>query len=172
MIQVVYIAILACFVVHCCYSVAKLCVTCCDPIACSTPGLPVLHYLPEFAQIHVYWVGVAIQPSHPLTCLVRVNYQRESRSQEAAVAELGKATMACWPVVVVVERSGGLCGIVSSPAERCIRADVRVPRKIIWELQGYVCVFSLSTNLMVATFIEKGRLEEAAVGFRVRIWTC
>ena len=62
---------------------------------------------------------------------MRVNYQRESRSQEAAVAELGKATMACWPVVVVVERSGGLCGIVSSPAERCIRADERVPRKII-----------------------------------------
>ena len=54
MIQVVYIAILACFVVHCCYSVAKLCVTCCETIACSTPGLPVLHYLPEFAQIHVY----------------------------------------------------------------------------------------------------------------------
>ena len=25
-----------------------------------------LHYLPEFAQTHVYWVGDAIQPSHPL----------------------------------------------------------------------------------------------------------
>ena len=98
-------------------------------------------------------------------------YQRESRSHQAAVAELGKATMVSWTVVVVVERSGDLCGIVSSPAERCIRADVRLPRKIIWELQGYVCVFSLSTNLMVATFIEKGGLEEAAVGFRVRIWT-
>ena len=33
---------------------------------CSTPGFPVHHYLPEFAQIHVYWVGDAIQPSHPL----------------------------------------------------------------------------------------------------------
>ena len=33
---------------------------------CSTPGSPVLHYLPEFAQIHVYWVGDAIQPSQPL----------------------------------------------------------------------------------------------------------
>ena len=155
----------------CCCSVAQLCPTLCDPMDCNTPGLPVLHYLPEFAQIHVYWVGVAIQPSHPLTCLVRVNYQRESRSHQAAVAELGKATMVSWTVVVVVERSGDLCGIVSSPVERCIRADVRLPRKIIWELQGYVCVFSLSTNLMVATFIEKGGLEEAAVGFRVRIWT-
>ena len=33
---------------------------------CSTPGFLVLHYLPEFAQIHVHWVGDAIQPSHPL----------------------------------------------------------------------------------------------------------
>ena len=33
---------------------------------CSMPGSPVLHYLPEFAQIHVRWVGDAIQPSHPL----------------------------------------------------------------------------------------------------------
>ena len=34
---------------------------------CSTPGFPVLHYLPEFAQTHVHWVGDAIQPSHPLS---------------------------------------------------------------------------------------------------------
>ena len=33
---------------------------------CSTPGLPVLHNLPEFAQTHVHWVSDAIQPSHPL----------------------------------------------------------------------------------------------------------
>ena len=33
---------------------------------CSTPSFPVLHYLPEFAQTHVHWVGDAIQPSHPL----------------------------------------------------------------------------------------------------------
>ena len=37
-----------------------------DPVACRTPGLPVLHHLPEFAQTHVHWVGDAIQPSHPL----------------------------------------------------------------------------------------------------------
>ena len=29
------------------------------------PGLPVLHYLPEFAQTHVHLVSDAIQPSHP-----------------------------------------------------------------------------------------------------------
>ena len=34
---------------------------------CSTPGLPVLHQLPELAQSHVHPVGEAIQPSHPLS---------------------------------------------------------------------------------------------------------
>ena len=34
---------------------------------CSTPGFPVLHYLPEFAQTHIHWVNDAIQPSRPLT---------------------------------------------------------------------------------------------------------
>ena len=33
---------------------------------CSTPGLPVLHYLLELAQTHVLWVSDAIQPSHSL----------------------------------------------------------------------------------------------------------
>ena len=38
--------------------------TLCNPTNCSTTGFSVLHYLPEFAQAHVHWVGDAIQPSH------------------------------------------------------------------------------------------------------------
>ena len=34
---------------------------------CSIPGFCVLHCLPEVAQIHVYWVSDAIQPSHSLS---------------------------------------------------------------------------------------------------------
>ena len=41
--------------------------TLCDPMDCSTPGLPVHHQLPEFTQTHVHWVSDAIQPSHPLS---------------------------------------------------------------------------------------------------------
>ena len=33
---------------------------------CSPPGFPVFHHHLEFAQIHVHWVGDAIQPFHPL----------------------------------------------------------------------------------------------------------
>ena len=48
-------------------SVAQLCPTLCDHMDYSTPGLPVHRQLLEFTQTHVHWVGVAIQPSHPLS---------------------------------------------------------------------------------------------------------
>ena len=48
-------------------SVAQSCLTLCDPMNFSMPGLPVHHRLPEFTQTHVHRVGDAIQPSHPLS---------------------------------------------------------------------------------------------------------
>ena len=36
----------------CCCWIPKSCLTFCDPMDCSIPGFPVLHYLPEFAQTH------------------------------------------------------------------------------------------------------------------------
>ena len=48
-------------------SVTQSCLTLCDPMNRSTPGLPVHHQLPEFTQTHVRWVSDAIQPSHPLS---------------------------------------------------------------------------------------------------------
>ena len=47
-------------------SVAKWCPTLCDPMDCSTPGFPVLHYFSDFSQTHVHCVSDAIQPSHLL----------------------------------------------------------------------------------------------------------
>ena len=47
--------------------VTKSCPALCDTMDCSMPGIPVLHYLPEFAQIHVHWVSDAIRLSHPLS---------------------------------------------------------------------------------------------------------
>ena len=48
-------------------SVAQLCLTLCDPMDCSVPGLPVHHQLAEFTQTHVHRVGDAIQPSQHLS---------------------------------------------------------------------------------------------------------
>ena len=45
----------------------QLCPTLCDPMNCSTPGLPVCHQFLEFTQTHIHRVGDAIQPSHPLS---------------------------------------------------------------------------------------------------------
>ena len=48
-------------------SVTQPCPTLCNPMNCSTPGLPVHNHLPEFTQTHVHRVHDAIQPSHPLS---------------------------------------------------------------------------------------------------------
>ena len=48
-------------------SVAQSCQTICDPLDCSTQGLPVHHQLLELAQTHVHRIGDAIQSSHPLS---------------------------------------------------------------------------------------------------------
>ena len=46
-------------------SVAQSCPTLCDPMDCSTPGLPVQNQLPEFTQTLVHHISDAFQPSHP-----------------------------------------------------------------------------------------------------------
>ena len=48
-------------------SVAQLCLTLCNPMNCSMPGLPVHHRLLEFTQTHVHRVGDPIQPFHLLS---------------------------------------------------------------------------------------------------------
>ena len=48
-------------------SVTQLRLNLCNPMNCSTPGLPVHHQLPESTQTNVHWAGDAIQPSHPLS---------------------------------------------------------------------------------------------------------
>ena len=63
-------------------SVAQSCPTLCDPMDCSTPGFPVHHQLPEPAQTHGYWVGDAIQPSHPLSSFPLYTWESEDLSCE------------------------------------------------------------------------------------------
>ena len=48
-------------------SVAQLCLTLCNPMACSMPGFPLPHQLLELTQTHVHRVSDAIQLSHPLS---------------------------------------------------------------------------------------------------------
>ena len=50
-----------------CCSVAKLCLTLCDPMDCGTSSFPVLHYLPESVQIHVR----CISDNHLILCCLQ-----------------------------------------------------------------------------------------------------
>ena len=50
----------------CCCSVSQSCLTLCNPMDCSMPGLSVPHHFPKFAQVHVHCIGDAIHPSHPM----------------------------------------------------------------------------------------------------------
>ena len=55
------------FMYNSCFVVQLLsCVQLFNPMSCSTPGSSVLHYLLEYAQTHIHWVGDTIQPSHLL----------------------------------------------------------------------------------------------------------
>ena len=74
-----------------CCSVAKSCMNLWDPMDCSTPGLPILHYLPEFAQTHVLWVDDAIQLSH--LCCPLLHYF--SFIDEETRSSLGQAASKC-----------------------------------------------------------------------------
>jgi len=54
----------------------------CIPMDCSMPGFLVPHHLPVFAQVHVHWIGNAIQPissCHPLLLLPSVFCWDEAR---------------------------------------------------------------------------------------------
>ena len=56
------------YMFSCGCSVTKLCLALHDPVDYSTPGFPVLHYLPKFVQTHVYWVWANIEFGLILFC--------------------------------------------------------------------------------------------------------
>ena len=59
------------YIFCCCCSAAEFCPTLCDLIDCSPPGLPVLHYLPEFAQI---MSTESVMPLNHLICHPLLQY--------------------------------------------------------------------------------------------------
>ena len=87
-----------------CCSVAKSYPAFCDSMYRSMPGFPVLHYLQEFAQTLVHWVGDAIQPSHLDVKLITsmktlflkwVNFQRYLGLGFQCI--FGRAKLNPWP---------------------------------------------------------------------------
>ena len=106
---------------HCCCSVAQTCIFVCDPMDCSTPGLPVPYHPLEFAQVHVHWISDAIQPSHPPTSssLSALNL---SHHQELPVSQLlasgdqntgASASASVFPMNIQGRFPLGLTGLIS-----------------------------------------------------------
>ena len=105
---------------RCCYcSVTKSWLTLWDPMDCSTPDFHVLHYLPEFAQIHFLWHGGAILPFHPLppSSLPALNLsQRQSFPMSWLFPSGGQSTRTSASVLPVNIQSWfplGLTGLIS-----------------------------------------------------------
>ena len=75
-------------------SVAKSCLTLCNPMDYNTPGFPVLQCLPEFSQTYVHWVSNAIQPLiliHPLLLLPSIFHSIRVFSNESFFASDGQS---------------------------------------------------------------------------------
>ena len=79
----------------CCCSVAKSCPTLCDSTDWSAPGFPVLHYLPEFIQIHDHWVGDPTNHlilCHPLLFFPSIFPSIRDFSSESALCIRGQSS--------------------------------------------------------------------------------
>ena len=63
-------------------SVTQACPTVCDPMASSTPGIPVHRQLPEFTQTHVHWVGIHV-PKTPFRSVADVLILKELELRQA-----------------------------------------------------------------------------------------
>ena len=109
-------------------SVTQLCPTLCDPMNCSTPGLPVHHQLPESTQTHVHCVGDAIQPSYPLSY----------------------PSPCWWPIVEADQHLQSILSSFFSPLhqiEGIITRSSEGPHKIsMIKRNGITCYFTLHTE--------------------------
>ena len=94
----------------CCSSVSKSCPTLSKPIDCSMPGFLVPHHLLGFAQVHVHWIGGAIQTSHPLSFSAFSLSQLRVFSNESVVCIRWPK---CWSFWFCISPSNEYSGLIS-----------------------------------------------------------
>ena len=87
------------FSISTCCSLVKSCPTLCDPIDCSTPGFPVLHYRSEFAQIHAH--ESVMLSNHLILCLPLLHLSSVSTSMGTVkflYLGCGYSQITFWPI--------------------------------------------------------------------------
>ena len=136
----------------CLCSVTESCPTLCDPMDFSTPGFPVPHHLQEFAQIHVNWVGDAIQPPHPLSPLLLLPASGsfpKSRPFTSGVQTIGaSASVSILPMNIQGEFHLELTGLISLPSKGLSTVFSSIT---IWKHQFFSTQPSWRSNSHVCT---------------------
>ena len=94
-------------------SVTQPCLTLCNLMDCSMPGLPVHHQLLEFSQTHVHWVGDAIQPCHPLLSPSPPAFNLSQHYLDVVKRELAIGDLDLSLIVPGMEEPGGLLSVGS-----------------------------------------------------------
>ena len=166
----------------CCW-VTQSCPTLCDPMDCSTPGFPVLHHLPEFAQTHVHWVNGAIQPSHPLSSpfppALNLSQHQGLFQWVGSSHQVAKVLEFHLPMTLQGWFPLGLTGLIAWQSKRLSRVYSWVYIKIIesrgWNRHLYTCVHSSiihssqkveMTQVSIHRWVDK----QNTVYANIRIW--
>ena len=122
-------------------SVAQLCLTLCDPMACNTAGFPVHHQLPEFTQTHVHRV---VLPSnylilcHPLLLLPSVFLRLRVFSNESA---LRIKWPEYWSFSFSISPSNEYSGLISFRMDWLDVLTVQGPLKSLLQHHSSKCQF-------------------------------
>ena len=93
--------------------VAQSCLTLCDPMDCSMPGLPVHHKLPEFTKTHVHQVSDAIQPSHPLSSPSPPAFNLSQHQRLSSASVLHIRWLKYWRFSFSISPSNEYSGLIS-----------------------------------------------------------
>ena len=91
-------------------SVTQLCPILCDPMNCSTPGLPICHQLPEFTETHIHGVCDAIHPFHPLSS---ASPPAPSLSQHQSLFQWVNSSPKYWSFSFNISPSNEHLGLIS-----------------------------------------------------------
>ena len=158
--------------IHTC-SFAKSFLTVSNPMDCSMSGIPVFHYSPEFAKIHVHWVNDAIKPFHPLppSSSPDLNFSKHqglfqwvgSLHQVTKVLELHLQHQS-FPINIQGWYLLGFIGLISSKSKRLTRvfSSTTIQRHQFFGTQPFIVQLShphMTTRKMATltiwTFVRK-----------------
>ena len=144
--------------------------TLCNPMDCSMPGFPVLHCLPEFAQIHVHWVMLS---NHLTLCCplllwpstfpsIRVFFKKSTVYSGAKIIR-ASASALVLPMNIQHWFPSGLTGLISLLSKKLWRVFSSIT---VWKHQ----YFSTQLFLWYKSHIHTWLLENHSFDYTNLCW--